>query len=67
MLEYDEEVEYTRDEVVFLVEHIKEATIITDDKMDAQQVWAVVEYLVNKFSRMSGIKYNEVLDDLKIV
>jgi len=67
MLEYDEEVEYTRDEVVFIVEHIKEATIITDDKMDAQQVWAVVEYLVNKFSRMSGIKYNEVLDDLKIV
>lgn len=66
---YDEEegaiVEYMREGVNLLVETEGNEMVITHSDLSPRQTWELIIFLIDRFSKYTGIPYNEVCDDLK--
>lgn len=60
-----EEVEYMREGVNLLVETKDDEMVVSHSDLSVEQTIFLVSFLIEKFSDLSGIPYNEVLEDLK--
>ncbi len=60
-----EEVEYMREGVNLLVETQGDDMVVTHSNLNAEQTMYLISFLVERFEKVSGIDYNEILEDLK--
>ena len=64
--EYTEgKLEYQRDKVMLVVEDIEGKMVITHTIMDAQDVFELVVFMIGKLSDYTGMKYNDIVEDLR--
>ena len=57
-------VEYTDPRVNLVVESDEGGMYITHANLSPEQTWHLIVFLINRFSDVSGIPYNEVCSDL---
>ena len=64
-MEEEEYVEYMREGVNLVVQTEGDEMKITHSDLSAEQTWRLIIFLIDKLSAYTGIRYNDIVSDLR--